>query len=378
MRIKEFEQNFQNYVPGLQGAQTAYAVLVPLVMHKGEAHLLFEVRADTLKRQPGEVCFPGGRMEQGESAIQCALRETEEELSLPRNAIRPIAELDFIYHQTGYLIHPILGEIKEKALQKMQKNDAEVKETFLVPFSFFLQNAPRCYSYALEPRPPEDFPYHLIGFDHPYPWRGGNMDVPIYLYENHAIWGLTGRICMNLAQKMQQKSPKTTETYQHITHPFAPLFDQDSNVLILGSFPSVKSREGQFFYHHPRNRFWKVIATLTGEAVPETIAQKQALLRSHHIALWDVIQSCDIIASSDSSIKNVTANDLRPILAQANIQQIYTNGATAGTLYQKHIASSLGQPCTILPSTSPANASYTLDKLVQRWGAAIPGQLLEK
>lgn len=378
MRIRDFEKRYQAYVPDLLGARAAYAVLVPLVMHRGEAHLLFEVRADTLKRQPGEVCFPGGRMESSESAVQCALRETEEELSIPQSAIRPIAELDFLCHQSGFLIHPVLGAVPEKAVQKMQKNEAEVKEIFLVPFSFFLQNEPLLYSYDLQPSLPADFPYYLIGFDHSYPWRGSKTDVPIYLYENRAIWGLTGRICMNLAQQMRQKPKISAENYRHIAHPFPPLYDENAKILILGSFPSVKSREGMFFYHHPQNRFWKVIAALCGETVPETVEQKRAMLHAHHIALWDVIQSCDIVGSSDSSIKNVTANDLRPILAQADIQEIYTNGATAGALYKKYTAPILGRPCTVLPSTSPANASYSPDKLVQRWSAAIPSHLLEK
>lgn len=373
MRIKDFEKRFSGHVPGLQGARAAFAVLVPLIVEKGEPFLLFEVRAETLNRQPGEVCFPGGRMETGETPLQCALRETDEELSLPASVIRPIAELDFMYHQSGFLIYPILAEIRAKDLKRyLHISEAEVKETFLVPFSFFLEKDPMLYTYDLEPQIPENFPYHLIGFEQGYPWRAGKMDVPIYLYENHAIWGLTGRICMHLAKQMREKPSKAAGSYQHIEHPIAPLYQADSRILILGSFPSVKSREGMFFYHHPQNRFWKVIAALVGEDAPAAIEEKRSMLLRHHIALWDVIHSCDIIGSSDSSIKNVIPNDLRPILDTADIQQIYVNGGTAGRLYQKYIEPELGRSCTVLPSTSPANASYSLEKLTALWRQAIP------
>ncbi len=368
MRIKEFEKRFSGHVPGLQGASAAYSVLVPLIFRRGEVYLLFEVRADTLGRQPGEVCFPGGRMEPGETPVQCALRETEEELSIPSDSVRPIAELDFLYHQSGALIHPILGEIKEKDLHKLRCSEAEVKETFLVPFSFFQQTEPLLYAYDLEPRVPADFPYELVGFEKSYPWRAGRMDVPIYRWESHAIWGLTGRVCMHLTRQMAETPAAPC---RHVTHPIAPLYRADAKLLILGSFPSVKSRQGMFFYHHPQNRFWKVLAEVFGERPPETVEEKRALLLDHQIALWDVIQSCDITGSSDSSIKNVVPNDLRPILDAAEIRQICANGATAGRLYKKYIEPELGCSCVVLPSTSPANASFSLEKLVEIWGGVL-------
>ena len=182
MRIEDFQTHFNGHVPGLLGAGSAYAVLVPLVRRRGAAHLLFEVRADTLNRQPGEVCFPGGRIEAGETPTTCALREMEEELSIPPDAVHLLAELDFLYHQSGTLIHPILAEVDAGALRHMRVNTAEVKDTFLVPFSFFLKHKPILYSYDLEPHIPEDFPYHLLGYETGYPWQAGKMDVPIYLY----------------------------------------------------------------------------------------------------------------------------------------------------------------------------------------------------
>lgn len=154
---------------------------------------------------------------------------------------------------------------------------------------------------------------------------------------------------------------------EHIIHPIPPLYDEQSRILILGSFPSVKSREAQFFYGHPQNRFWRVLAAVLGCPVPQTVPQKQAMLHAHHIALWDVIKSCDIEGSSDSSIKNALPNDLTPILNVGDIRQIYCNGATSHRLYQKYIAPSVGRGAVKLPSTSPANAAWQLERLTEAW-----------
>ena len=154
---------------------------------------------------------------------------------------------------------------------------------------------------------------------------------------------------------------------EHILHPIPPLYDRQSRTLILGSFPSVKSREAQFFYGHPQNRFWKVLATVLGCPVPRTVPEKQAMLHAHHIALWDVIGSCDIEGSADSSIKNAVPNDLTPIFTTADIRSIYCNGATSHKLYQKHLARQTGRNATKLPSTSPANAAWSVERLVEAW-----------
>ena len=122
--------------------------------------------------------------------------------------------------------------------------------------------------------------------------------------------------------------------YEHIVHSFEPVYDKDSEILILGTLPSVKSRENNFYYGHKQNRFWKVLATLLKEPVPETIEEKKAMLLAHRIALWDVIQSCDIKGSSDSSIKNVQPTDIGMILEKTNMTQIYANGNKAGQLYK--------------------------------------------
>ncbi len=152
-----------------------------------------------------------------------------------------------------------------------------------------------------------------------------------------------------------------------IEHPIEPVYDANSKILILGSFPSVKSRESGFFYGHPQNRFWKVLAAVTDQDVPQTIEEKKAFLLKNHIAVWDVIQSCTITGSSDSSIKNVVANDLSEILNGAVIRQIYVNGRKAEQLYRKYIFPETGIEAVCLPSTSPANAAWNLERLVNVW-----------
>ncbi len=156
-------------------------------------------------------------------------------------------------------------------------------------------------------------------------------------------------------------------TPQRQQHPIPPLYDSESRILILGSFPSVKSREGQFFYHHPQNRFWKVLAAVFREPVPGTIAEKSAFLHGHHIALWDVIGSCEIIGSSDSSIRQVEPNDLSPIFAAAPIQAVYCNGNASWQAYKKYTQPATGVEAVLLPSTSPANAAWSLEKLTKAW-----------
>lgn len=150
-------------------------------------------------------------------------------------------------------------------------------------------------------------------------------------------------------------------------HEFTPVYDKNSKILILGTFPSVKSRENHFYYGHPQNRFWKVIASLMSEKVPETIEEKKQLLLSHGIAIWDVIASCDIVGSSDSSIKNVVPCDLMKVLKECDIKAIFANGKTAEKLYNKYSLPVTEIPIYVLPSTSPANAAFQLDRLLDCW-----------
>ena len=156
---------------------------------------------------------------------------------------------------------------------------------------------------------------------------------------------------------------------EKIVHPIPPLYRADSEILILGSFPSVKSRESAFFYGHPQNRFWKVMAEVFGDEVPRDVPERRSFLIRHRVAAWDVIHSCTIRGSSDASIKDVVANDLTVILNKAPIRQIYVNGRTAEKMYKKHIEPSIGRKAVCLPSTSPANAAWSLERLVGAWKA---------
>ncbi len=153
-----------------------------------------------------------------------------------------------------------------------------------------------------------------------------------------------------------------------IQHPIEPIYNENSKILILGSFPSVKSREEGFFYGHPRNRFWRVLASIFATDLPVTIEEKKNFLYNNRVAVWDVIGSCDITGSSDSSIRNVVPNDLGRILEQADVQQICVNGKTAKQLYDKYIYPQIKREAICLPSTSPANAAWSLERLIEEWG----------
>ncbi|MFT3983460.1 MAG: DNA-deoxyinosine glycosylase [Lachnospiraceae bacterium] len=155
--------------------------------------------------------------------------------------------------------------------------------------------------------------------------------------------------------------------YTRVKHTFAPVFDEHSRVLILGSFPSVKSREGNFYYGHTQNRFWQLLSRLTKEAIPETIEEKKELLLKHELAIWDVVAACDIKGSSDSSIRNVIPTDLNKVLRAANIKKIIANGDKAYKLYEKYCKEQTGREIVKCPSTSPANALFSLDKLEEAW-----------
>ena len=157
-------------------------------------------------------------------------------------------------------------------------------------------------------------------------------------------------------------------------HPIPPIFDGNSIVLILGSFPSVKSREVGFFYGHPQNRFWRTLAHVFRAPVPQTVEEKRAFLLANRVAVWDVIASCEITGSSDASIRNAYPNDLNLILTHAPIKRIYTNGTIAHKLYGKHIEPNIHRQAICLPSTSPANAAWTQERLDKAWRIILKGE----
>ena len=163
-----------------------------------------------------------------------------------------------------------------------------------------------------------------------------------------------------------------------VTHTFEPVYDAESRILILGTFPSVKSRENGFYYGHPQNRFWKVTAALLGVKPPETVEEKKTMLLAGHIAIWDVIASCTIQGSSDSSIRNVMPNDIAGLLAKAGIRAVFANGRKACELYEKYCEAQCHKKAVCLPSTSPANAAFSLARLTECWREQTAPWLCEK
>ncbi|MCI6376745.1 MAG: DNA-deoxyinosine glycosylase [Clostridiales bacterium] len=153
----------------------------------------------------------------------------------------------------------------------------------------------------------------------------------------------------------------------HVVHPFAPVWNAQSRVLVLGSFPSVRSREVGFYYGHPQNRFWRVLAALYQESLPLGVQERRAFALRHGVALWDALASCDIVGSSDQSIRNAVPNDIASLLNASAIERVFLNGQRAYAAYRKHCGESCGLPAMALPSTSAANAAWSLERLVEAW-----------
>lgn len=156
-----------------------------------------------------------------------------------------------------------------------------------------------------------------------------------------------------------------------VKHTFEPIYNDKSRILILGSMPSVKSRENNFYYGHPQNRFWRVMAAVLGCDVPQTVLDKREMLLEYGISLWDVVYSCEIEGSADSTIRNVVPNPIETLTDRLRIEKIYANGNTAGRLYDRYCRDKVGMDITVLPSTSPANAAYSLDRLINVWGSMM-------
>ena len=161
------------------------------------------------------------------------------------------------------------------------------------------------------------------------------------------------------------------QNYQHVVHTFGPLYNEDSRILILGSIPSPASREAGFYYGHPRNRFWQMMADLCGMPLPESVEEKKALVLSRGLALWDVIEECDIIGAADSSVKNAVPTDIPSLLGKTQIQIILCNGALSKKIYDQYQLPRTGIPAQKMPSTSPANAAWSLERLKEEWGKAL-------
>ncbi len=204
MTIHRLKDYFSRRELGLQGTVGEYAVLVPLVEKEGRLWLLFETRASTLVgHQPNEVCFPGGRREPGETRQETALRETWEELGIPKEEIEILAPLDVAQDISDRVVFPFLGKVSPAGLRAMHESVSEVQNTFLVPLDYLVNYEEEVYRYPVSAAVDDSFPFDRIGFPHDYPWRRGWMDVPIYEYEGHFIWGMTGRTVRWLVRQIK-------------------------------------------------------------------------------------------------------------------------------------------------------------------------------
>lgn len=203
--LKHIKKAMKNRVPYVQEAKGIYAVLLLLVEMDGETCLLYEMRADALHTQPSEICFPGGRVEQGEALCDAVLRETWEEIGILPEDVNIITQLDLLQDVSGRAIYPFLGSVDAKVLEHMTVNADEVQEVFLVPLSFLKDNPPYVYKTPVVMQIGEDFPYEKIGFQTGYAWRNGSLDVPIYEFKHYRIWGITARMTRWLIHVLEQE-----------------------------------------------------------------------------------------------------------------------------------------------------------------------------
>lgn len=195
MDAKKITEKIKSHKPQVLGSRdfSKFSILLPLIEKDGEVHVLFETRAHTLRKQPGEVCFPGGRIDPGDSSAKsAALRETNEELGISEDEISEVFALDYIVSPFGMIVYAFAGFIAPSAT--FEPNPAEVDSLFSVPLSFFINNGPRVYQIQFDVQPEDDFPYELIEGGRDYSWRAREMEEYFYLYEDKVIWGLTARI----------------------------------------------------------------------------------------------------------------------------------------------------------------------------------------
>ena len=205
LTIDKIDKMVKGRTPSPIGDYNFYSVLVPLVEKNKQIYILYEVRSELLLHQPGEVCFPGGAMEEGETEEECALRETCEELGINADAIKILGQLDTLFTYSDFTMYSFLGVISYENLLSCKPNTDEVKEFFLVPLKYLMEKEPYIYKMEVIPNIRSDFPYEIVNFDEGYNWRKGRGEVPIYTYEDKVIWGLTARITKSMVEIIKGK-----------------------------------------------------------------------------------------------------------------------------------------------------------------------------
>lgn len=200
MNINSIKEKISNYSKNLDGLYRYYSILVPIINISDELHLLFEVRSNKLRRQPGEICFPGGKKELGESFEETAIRETMEELNIKKSNIELIGELPSVSTHYNNIIHPYAAILHNVKVSDIYFNKAEVNNIFTVPLNFFMKNSPLQHYIVTEPNPQDGFPYHLLPNGEDYPWFKGKYPVYFYQYESYVIWGLTAKTILNMIE----------------------------------------------------------------------------------------------------------------------------------------------------------------------------------
>lgn len=206
MDIKDIENIFKNKDAGYIGRHACFSVLIPLVRMDDSVEVLFEKRSSVIARQPGEICFPGGMKENGESDLECALRETSEELGIEYRDIHVGAKVGTLNTYGGYIIQVYTGEIASDTLKKSAPSEIEVEELFTVPLDFFLKNSPDVYKSRISSQVGDEFPNDLIGFPGGYPWKVSEGEIPVYVYGDYVIWGITGRIIRYFAEVINENT----------------------------------------------------------------------------------------------------------------------------------------------------------------------------
>ena len=207
MNLEKIKETMEHWHVDSIGGRRYFSILIPLIEKDGQLHILYEQRSRKMKAQPGDICFPGGRMEKGETPLACALRETYEEVGIKAEDIQILGQFDTMYEIANITLHTFVGVIDVRVLEHVNLNEDEVENIFTVPYDFFLKKSPLVYESQIVQKV-DDFPYEETGIRPDYKWRTGKNTIPIYKYNQYVIWGLTGRITKWFVEKMEEREKK--------------------------------------------------------------------------------------------------------------------------------------------------------------------------